>query len=635
MKFQFGGLPKSLSKPDLDESAVRSRGYFRKAKVRRQRGNMIAFIAAVTLGLVLAILFFALKYTRMLGSNQEQRTAIEGSALQVANDISRIVYEDPNFGIIALSDFAPIGANTLAADGQPTPVRGINTVLATVRLDMIIADAVGSQQMKALAQADYQNAVKANNNLQSAIQDACSLSPQQQHLDWDGNPVNVYQDALLAYNQNIIRMSGSQSALDPSSLKITLGILSKGAATNTAVPQPSNYSNVTSSQTAVETINNQQTTCYKSYTNVPYDSDPFVFCGVDNSLKLVDISQFSTQTTSLPFSLTSVVKVEGDQVYQPDSNSPATRVHSVACAQPASAGDPRPFPGAMVIGFPNGVPPEIKAPITIFNDPFLSKLPVQISTSPTGDNGNTPTIPISTGGPYLTLGGTVGVGGYHFVKRAGTKPNVAAVVNMFNQPFSAISGGGGTAGISPPSAGQMFVYTFDSAGTPQPLVQSELPTRQILSSNHQITAKSKVTFTSSNGTTYGAVMSDVVAIPGSIYGGTHAGEPLLGSGQSNNWNGGQSMTMVGGLIGGLIAPLVMGVMALLAALLGLVATVTNLLIGIPPAGSGFTPASVRPPNVVRPTTSTAARVARDTYTQNGLAVDMEFPKAPPSALNSW
>src|ERR1700728_4793060 len=115
MKFQFGGQSKTISKPVLDDSGVRPRGYFRKAKLRKQRGNMIAFIAAVTLGLVLAILFFALKYTRMLGSNQEQRTAIEGAALQVANDISRIVYEDPNFGIIALSDFAPIGANTLAA----------------------------------------------------------------------------------------------------------------------------------------------------------------------------------------------------------------------------------------------------------------------------------------------------------------------------------------------------------------------------------------------------------------------------------------------------------------------------------------------------------------------------------------
>jgi hypothetical protein len=282
MKFQFGGPSHPLSKPGLNSSSARPRGYFRKAKLRKQRGNMIVFIGAVTLGLVLAILFFALKYTRMLGSNQEQRTAIEGAALQVANDISRIVYEDPNFGIIALSDFAPIGANTLAADGQPTPVRGINTVLGTVRLDMIIADAVSNPQMQSLALADYKNAVKANNNLQAALVDACSTSPQNTHLDWDGNPVNVYSDALVAYNQNIIRMSGSQSAIDPASMKITLGILTKGAATNTAVPQPSNYSNVSSSQTQVETINNVATTVYKSYTNIPYDSQPFIFSGVDN-----------------------------------------------------------------------------------------------------------------------------------------------------------------------------------------------------------------------------------------------------------------------------------------------------------------------------------------------------------------
>jgi hypothetical protein len=630
MKFQFGGQSKPLSKPDQNRAVVRPRGYFRRAKVRKQRGNMIVFIGAVTLGLVLAILFFALKYTRMLGSNQEQRTAIEGAALQVANDISRIVYEDPNFGIIALSDFAPIGANTLAADGQPTPVRGINTILGTVRLDMIIADAVNNPQMQSLALADYKNAVKANNNLQAALVDACSTSPHNAHLDWDGNPVNVYSDALVAYNQNIIRMSGSQSAIDPASMKITLGILSKGAATNTAVPQPSKYSNVTNSQTQVETINNVATTVYKSYTNIPYDSQPFVFAGVDNSLKLVDISQFSTNVSALPFSLTSVVKVEGDQVYQPDNNAPGTRVHSVACAQPASAGDPRPYPGALVIGFPNGVPPEIKAPITILTDPFLSAVPVRLSTSNTGDNGNTPIVPVSALGPFPSMGSGFGTGGYHWIRRAGTRPNVTAILSMLNQQFSSIPGYSA-------ATGTMFVYAFDSSGTPQPSAQVESTTRQILTSNHQLTGKSRITFNSSNGTAYGAVMSDVVAIPGSIYGGAHAGEPLLlGTTQAAGWSAGQNLMAVGGLIGGIITPIAWLVATLNTFLSGLgLSVVFNWLLGIPPAASGWSAAAVRPPNITRLPTSNAARVARDSYTQQGLAVDVEFPKAPPPVLNAW
>jgi hypothetical protein len=108
--------------------------------LRSDRGNMIALLAAITLGLVLVLLIFALRFTRFLGSNQEQRTAIEAAALAAANDISRITIDDPNFGMIALSDFAPVGFDTVAVDKQPTPVRGINTVLATVRVDMIIAD---------------------------------------------------------------------------------------------------------------------------------------------------------------------------------------------------------------------------------------------------------------------------------------------------------------------------------------------------------------------------------------------------------------------------------------------------------------------------------------------------------------
>ncbi|HEY9784259.1 MAG TPA: pilus assembly protein TadG-related protein, partial [Candidatus Obscuribacterales bacterium] len=70
---------------------------------RRPRGNMIVMITALTAGVVIALLFFALAYTRMLGGNQEQRTAIEAAALAAAKDLSRIVIEDPNFGWIGLS----------------------------------------------------------------------------------------------------------------------------------------------------------------------------------------------------------------------------------------------------------------------------------------------------------------------------------------------------------------------------------------------------------------------------------------------------------------------------------------------------------------------------------------------------
>jgi hypothetical protein len=579
-------------------------------KLRQSRGNMIAFIGAVTLGLVLAILFFALKYTRMLGTNQEQRTAIEGSALQVANDISRIVYEDPNFGLIALSDNGATGFDTTANDGQATPVRGINTILATVRLDMIIADALKNSSMQKVAQADYANAVKAVANLQGALNDACLPTPTSDHRDWDGNIVNVYQDAQTAYNSNIIRMSGTQSALDPSSLKITLGVLANGASTNTAIPQPSQYSNVTSDQTKVDTFpNGQVVTCYKSYVDIPYDNYDFVFCGLDNSLKLVDQKQFSTSLGSLPQSVTvnSIVKVEADQVYQGDANGPSlsqganggTRIHSVACAQACNALDPRPFPGQMNIGFPTGTLPEINTPGDILGNTPIGVVPIGIRTPNPGDNNyQTPplfgvpfTPPLSpyVALPPLNMAGGLGI--IHWVRRAGTRPNVQSVVNAMGTPFSTSS------------TGQQYVFTFDSSGnvviTPQP----EVASAAVVQSNQQLVGKAYVPFVSKNGSTYGVIFSDTVAFEGRTQGGDHAGEPLKNA----------TVSMVN--ISGPASPL----SALLAAILKLIDALLAFLF------PGWSPTT----HTVVPPTSTMTRTARDTYANpGGVAVDMEFVKIP-------
>ncbi|HIN65038.1 MAG TPA: hypothetical protein EYM95_10390, partial [Candidatus Obscuribacterales bacterium] len=60
-------------------------------------GNTLALIAAISAGILILILLFALSYTRLVGSSQEQRTAVEAAALAAAKDVSRIVINDPNF----------------------------------------------------------------------------------------------------------------------------------------------------------------------------------------------------------------------------------------------------------------------------------------------------------------------------------------------------------------------------------------------------------------------------------------------------------------------------------------------------------------------------------------------------------
>jgi hypothetical protein len=101
---------------------------------RRSNGASLILVIAIFGIFGLSLLLFALHYTQQLGSYQEQTAAIEAASLAAARDLSRIIIEDHNIGFVALSDYSPVGTITKASDGYPTPVHGINTVLATARL---------------------------------------------------------------------------------------------------------------------------------------------------------------------------------------------------------------------------------------------------------------------------------------------------------------------------------------------------------------------------------------------------------------------------------------------------------------------------------------------------------------------
>ena len=135
--------------------------------MRTSKGNMIILIGAITAGIIMVILFFALKYTRILGGYQEQKTAIESACLAAARDLGNIVIQDPYFGFIGLSDSAPTGtgAYTMAGDKFYMPAQGINTILATVRLDLIIADTLKNNVLSDCAQRDYKKAMSAKDAL--------------------------------------------------------------------------------------------------------------------------------------------------------------------------------------------------------------------------------------------------------------------------------------------------------------------------------------------------------------------------------------------------------------------------------------------------------------------------------------
>lgn len=214
---------------------------------RRYSGNMMVFSVACTLGILGLIAFFGLGYMRLMGSNNEQRTAIESAAMAAAMDLSRIVIKTDEFGYVGLSDAAPNGSytNQNGGDGYSMSVHGYNTLLGTARLDLMIASIIPNKQgnnsstpepvLTALAKEDIKKINSVQTQLQNALNDAILPNPKGTYYDTQGKQVNVYQDALTAYQKNKTRMTGD-GQIAANSLKLQLGYLLNGMTTNTNIP---------------------------------------------------------------------------------------------------------------------------------------------------------------------------------------------------------------------------------------------------------------------------------------------------------------------------------------------------------------------------------------------------------------
>ncbi len=391
---------------------------------------MLVFATAITVFLVAVLAFFSLGYVRLLGSSNEQRNAIEAAALSAARDLSMIAVDTNEYGWISLSDSAPTGTLTMANDQYNTPVRSINSIIGTLRLDLIIATELGDANLQEMIKHDLTKAKAAQDTLAQELQN--SLGAGATCVSIKGDNINVFDNALKAYKANQIRMTGSSNYV-PDSLKLSLGALTTGGITNIPLPNPSSKSKVPS--------NKQLNDFYLSYVNVPVGDQDFVFAGVGDSIKLIDSKQWVAQAPNLPYQLATVVKAEVDQKMHNGQNDQDYTLHAVACAQPANISDPKPAPGALTFSFPDGIPPEIVNPMSMLTNTQLnSGINCTFQGSRDGD------YPMNKPGshiddidwPYPSLAQSTGnvfrQALFDWWKRAGTKLNVSSAVAMINDP---------------------------------------------------------------------------------------------------------------------------------------------------------------------------------------------------------
>ncbi len=526
-------------------------------KRRNPKGNMLVLILAVTLGIITALVIFMMSYVRLMGTQSEQKTAIEAAALAAAREMSKIVVNTPQYGYVGLSDSAPNGNGTQVNDGYDTSVHSINTLLGTTLVDYLIAEDLGANrggnEMRELARQDLNNAKAAASALMTVLQ--ASITPTGSATDKDGNTVRPYQEALNAYNSNSIRIAGNSSYVN-GSLQLSLGAITGGAPTNVRLPV-----GWSSSWPAAKTANGR----YKSYTVFTRGTEDWVFAAIEETVKLVDPAKFVPTHGGLPYEYDTIVRAQATQNI--NDNGTTRSIMSSACAQPASVYDPLPAPGALVVAYPDG------PPTGVCFQRHLSDLVLNSGCMNDGDDDcdvltcTSGDFPVDSGSSLSANGSLWPLGSldpnhkahnackiaiYDWLRRGGTKVNIGAVKNAIDLDWGAAPGmvGWAPAGGGSIPGGIAYVYRIASNGDVTFQSKTIKPLKYYVVGENQLIMESLGVLTNgapsihkvdninlgpaypgSKGaawfeTKYDMYLRDFARQPGRSSGGKHAGEPI-------------------------------------------------------------------------------------------------------------
>ena len=150
---------------------------------KRERGSTFVIIMLVICFVLIPVIVVLARMDLCVVDRARVQNVVEAAGLFAANDLSRIIINDPNFGYVALSNFPPVGSATVAGDGEPLPVSGINLLVGTLRQNTILAHELGSATMTALAIEDHESLRRTIEDLNFAVKDALSTTPRAKHGD--------------------------------------------------------------------------------------------------------------------------------------------------------------------------------------------------------------------------------------------------------------------------------------------------------------------------------------------------------------------------------------------------------------------------------------------------------------------
>lgn len=350
-------------------------GHINSLQSGRSSPGSVLVVAVLSLAIVTMLLLFTGRLGWLFLQHYRYQQALEAAALKAASDLSEIVIDDPYFGFVSLTDRSAIGHRTIAQDGQPLPVRGINTLIATSRLDYIIAKEIGDSRLEQFALEDARKAREAALRLNNVLKEALTPNPKCFYHDMDGKIVRAYSDALSVYRNNLDCFVRT----DPKAFKLTLGWLKEPSVTITPLPVSCSNQLIKSRYVSRDSEINGY---YRGYMELPVGNERFSLTGLNSQSSLVNPESFVNVDSE---HICSIVKAQDTCVIPPlFSWDNLGEIQSSSCGQAYALTSP-PAPSVLIIAFPDGFPKSIRTIRDLLTNKGLNSANMKVYTPKKGD----------------------------------------------------------------------------------------------------------------------------------------------------------------------------------------------------------------------------------------------------------
>lgn len=470
--------------------------------LRRNQSGGIIIAVFVTSCLFLTLFMFVGQISVYMSERKRAQDVVDAAGLVAANEFSRIIINDANFGYVSLSNYPPIGKATVAPDGEPLPVCGINTLIGTLRLNTIVARELNNSTMRQLADNDRSALQLTIEQLNDALEESLSgvHGPSQQDINGEiVDPTNAVSKYLADHLPSDMQLI---------SVKVTNGWLANGGTTTIPVPQPEKLAQVN--------LGDSLDGKYKAFVEVPVDDSAFSFAGVGPHSTLVNVNDFRDSDVD---HVSSIIKIEcmvgmKKKPVLPFGADECAQFTCVACCQPFTQPDVS-TNGAMTVRFSGGPVPGLESwndflTSSNFQDRQVTAYEIVGGDYPVDWNSRMkPVTSREASGTSQQFAEHL----YYWLRNGHVRAQLDAILSMVNEPFKN-------------GAAQVYVYQFAQGGAISRNVILGKPFPTGIVADNQVSSVADTSV--EGGVSPVIIFRNNVKNLGTQYGGKHCGQPLAG-----------------------------------------------------------------------------------------------------------